>query len=175
MSRYFVSTRYLFRQLQRSIYTNTHLNRHILSTRIRSNITVHPTPYTCHYYSTGSTFNVVDFDDIQTMIKNKSKDCHLIDVRERMELMQGYIPTAKNVPLSQFARAWSLSSEDFEEEFGFSKPDQTSTLVVYCQAGIRSAKAADYLSQLGYQKIRNYQGSWADYSDKIKTSSGQGN
>ncbi|SAM05399.1 hypothetical protein [Absidia glauca] len=120
-------------------------------------------------YSTEPSSSVVNFKDIQAIIKNKNKNCHLIDVREKTELMQGFIPTAENVPLSQFGKAWSLSADDFEAEFGFPKPDQNDTMVVYCQAGIRSAKAAGFLSQLGYEKIQNYQGSWADYAAKTKS------
>ncbi|KAI8060265.1 Rhodanese-like domain-containing protein, partial [Gongronella butleri] len=90
----------------------------------------------------------------------------LIDVREKNELLQGHIPTARNVPLSQFAQAFVAEDDDFEQAFGFPKPDHDSTVVVYCQAGIRSAKAAAFLDQLGYHDVQNYQGSWADYSDK---------
>ncbi|ORZ23528.1 Rhodanese-like domain-containing protein [Absidia repens] len=121
-------------------------------------------------YSTEPSSTVVDFDDIQSIIKNQSKEYRLIDVREKGELMQGYIPTANNVPLSKFQQAWGLTEDDFEAEFGFPKPQANDKVIVYCQAGIRSAKAADYLSQIGYQKIQNYKGSYADYADKTKSS-----
>ncbi|KAI8342119.1 Rhodanese-like domain-containing protein [Chlamydoabsidia padenii] len=131
--------------------------------------TVATAPLVRRCYSTEPSSSLVNFEDIQTIIKNKNKNCHLIDVREKTELMQGYIPTAKNVPLSQFGQAWTMSPDDFEAQFGFPKPDQNDSLVVYCQAGIRSAKAAGYLSQIGFKKIQNYQGSWADYASKIKS------
>ncbi|ORX48300.1 Rhodanese-like protein [Hesseltinella vesiculosa] len=117
--------------------------------------------FTARLYSTK-----VDFDHVQSLVQNKNKSHILIDVREKNELLKGAIPTARNIPLSQFALAWQAEDDDFEHQFGFTKPDRDTTLVVYCQAGVRSAKAADYLESLGYQNVENYQGSWADYAAK---------
>ncbi|KAI9013957.1 Rhodanese-like domain-containing protein [Phycomyces nitens] len=122
-------------------------------------------------YSLGSQGNqngFVVFEDIQKLIKENDKSCHLIDVREPAEVIQGSIPTAKNVPLSQFVDAWQSSDDLFEKQFGFKKPSEKETLVVYCMAGIRSARAADYLRQNGYEDVRNYAGSWADYAEKSR-------
>ncbi|KAG0167388.1 hypothetical protein DFQ28_006354 [Apophysomyces sp. BC1034] len=118
-------------------------------------------------YTTNDS-KIVDFDEIQSLVKNNAKNTHLIDVREPAELAQGSIPTAKNIPLSKFQNAWTASSEDFRNDFGFDKPEYRETIVVYCQAGVRSARAAEYLRQLGYSGVLNYYGSWADYAERTK-------
>ncbi|KAF7731471.1 hypothetical protein EC973_000279 [Apophysomyces ossiformis] len=118
-------------------------------------------------YSSDAAMSV-DYDEIRSIISSNRKDTHLIDVREPAELSQGSIPTAKNIPLSNFANAWATSSEEFLDIFGFQKPGLQENIVLYCQAGIRSAKAAEYLRQLGYSRVRNYDGSWVDYSEKSK-------
>ncbi|ORY95522.1 Rhodanese-like domain-containing protein [Syncephalastrum racemosum] len=108
----------------------------------------------------------VDFEKIHEIIRQNDKKYRLIDVREPNELMQGQIPMSKNLPLSAFTVAWDASPDDFLNTFNFDKPDKTDEIIVYCQAGIRSAKAADYLRQLGYSSVHNYPGSWADYFEK---------
>lgn len=45
-----------------------------------------------------------------------------------------------------------MSEEDFEDEFGFDKPSEGDEVVLYCQAGIRSNKAADFLRDIGYTR-----------------------
>ncbi|KAI8966920.1 Rhodanese-like domain-containing protein [Mycotypha africana] len=111
-------------------------------------------------------YKIIDYQDIQKWIRRKadSKNArHLIDVREENEVKEGYIPTAVNVPLSQFLTAWTLPSEEFKEKFGFDKPEKKHTLALYCLAGVRSTKAAEYLAGLGYEDLENYVGSWADF------------
>ncbi|PHZ11400.1 Rhodanese-like protein [Rhizopus microsporus ATCC 52813] len=104
------------------------------------------------------------------MIHNQHniKDYILLDVREPKEVEAGYIPTAKNVPLTQFTYAWSLSDKDFEDQYGFKKPNKDKRLITYCLKGIRSTSAVEYLSKLGYTNLDNYIGSYADYVEKTK-------
>ncbi|KAI8370233.1 Rhodanese-like domain-containing protein [Blakeslea trispora] len=119
-------------------------------------------------YNTQSTmpFKVIDFNDIQQLIQSQNK-C-LIDVRETKEVAGGLIPTANNIPLSQFVGAWDLSEDDFKQQFGFEKPQKDDNITLYCLGGVRSTKAALYLSELGYEHLQNYVGSWADYVEKTK-------
>ncbi|KAJ8662357.1 hypothetical protein O0I10_002051 [Lichtheimia ornata] len=120
-------------------------------------------------FTSATENNTVDYEYIQTIIKDNKQNTHLIDVREPNELLQGSIPSAKNVPLSKFLVAWSMSEEDFEDEFGFEKPSDGDEVVLYCQAGIRSNKAADFLREIGYKRVFNYPGSWADYAERTKS------
>ncbi|KAI8076376.1 Rhodanese-like domain-containing protein, partial [Gilbertella persicaria] len=112
-------------------------------------------------------FKIIDFDDIQSIVKKEGKGYQLIDVREQKEVADGVIPTAKNVPLSQFSSAWSLSDKEFQDKFGFEKPQKDASIILYCLGGVRSTKAAFYLYDLGYDNLQNYVGSWADYIEKV--------
>ncbi|KAI8365045.1 Rhodanese-like domain-containing protein [Choanephora cucurbitarum] len=111
-------------------------------------------------------FKVIGFEDIQQLTQESTQ--HLIDVREPKEVAGGLIPNAKNIPLSQFTTAWNLSEEEFKQQFGFDKPQKDASITLYCLAGVRSTKAALYLSELGYDNLQNYVGSWADYLEKTK-------
>ena len=85
----------------------------------------------------------------------------------------GHIPSAKNVP---WARAVNpdtgefRSSEElrklYEEEQGL-KPDDD--VITYCRIGERSSHtwfALHYL--LGYDKVRNYDGSWTEWGNMVR-------
>ncbi|KAI8145241.1 Rhodanese-like domain-containing protein [Fennellomyces sp. T-0311] len=116
-------------------------------------------------YSTENTESV-DFDEVQRIITTKDTSYTLVDVREPSEVMQGSIPSAKNIPLSKILAAWTMEPEEFEEEYGFERPSEHDKIVVFCQAGIRSKSAADFLREIGYKRVLNYPGSYADYASK---------
>ena len=74
----------------------------------------------------------------------------LIDVREPEEYASGHIPGAVNVPLSSFD--------------GAGLP-RDRALFLYCQRGIRSARAAARLKKRGYTKAKSI-GGIAKYKGK---------
>jgi 3-mercaptopyruvate sulfurtransferase SseA len=41
-------------------------------------------------------------------------------------------------------------------------------IIVHCQAGVRSAYVTDTLLGLGFKKVKNYTGSWGEWSDAVK-------
>ncbi|KAI9222191.1 Rhodanese-like domain-containing protein [Blastocladiella britannica] len=96
------------------------------------------------------------------------KDILVIDVRSPGETSStGVIPTAVTLPLSEFGAQLAEPSMQFQLLNGFPKPSRESTnIVVYCQAGVRAQKAADIARSLGYKRVRNYQGSWGEWSSK---------
>lgn len=67
----------------------------------------------------------------------KRKQLPIIDVREIDEFEAGHVPNAKNYPLSTLA-----------DNFSELDPEQEYYLI--CQAGGRSARAAEFLSEQGY-------------------------
>ncbi|KAI8971248.1 Rhodanese-like domain-containing protein [Pilobolus umbonatus] len=134
-----------------------------------TSIATRPSLLKCHYNTQSKdTFEVVDFNDIQSIIKQNGEGYHLIDVREAQEVAGGVIPTARHVPLSQFDKAWLLSDNEFKNQYGFDKPQKGESIILYCLGGVRSTKAANYLSTLGYDNLKNYIGSWADYVQQLK-------
>ena len=68
-----------------------------------------------------------------------------IDVREPPELAQARWPLFENIPLSSFDK-------------NFQKLDKARPVVVLCQAGMRSLKAAQFLEGQGYAEVWNVDG-----------------
>jgi thiosulfate/3-mercaptopyruvate sulfurtransferase len=53
------------------------------------------------------------------------------------------------------------------QQYGIT-PDKE--IIVHCQAGVRSAYASDTLLGLGFTKVKNYTGSWGEWSAAKDTS-----
>jgi molybdopterin/thiamine biosynthesis adenylyltransferase/rhodanese-related sulfurtransferase len=68
-------------------------------------------------------------------------DLVVVDVREKVEWNDGYIPGAIHVPRGYL----ELQIEE-------AVPDKDKTVVLYCAGGVRSALAADTLSHMGYRE-----------------------
>ncbi|KAG5650443.1 hypothetical protein H0H81_012267 [Sphagnurus paluster] len=81
-----------------------------------------------------------------------SQDSYLIDVREPDEVIQGMIPSAVNLPLSELANSLHLSRAAFLEKHGFDKPTKDQQLTFYCRSGKRSTTASDVAKRNGYTK-----------------------
>ncbi|HUC93733.1 MAG TPA: rhodanese-like domain-containing protein [Paenibacillus sp.] len=69
----------------------------------------------------------------------------LVDVREPSEFQSGFIPGARNIPLSQLGRRLGEIPEE-------------SSIYLYCRSGMRSKSAARMLKRNGYTKLAHLQG-----------------
>jgi rhodanese-related sulfurtransferase len=87
----------------------------------------------------------------------------IADVREPPEFAAGAIPTALNLPISSQPDGLFLPPDEFEDRFGFPKPDVGKEVVFYCKAGVRSAAAAQLARQGGFERVGEYNGSWLDW------------
>lgn len=91
----------------------------------------------------------------------------VMDVRgeDEIEYTGKLADCVHTAPLPDLAmkNAFKLSEEDFEEEFGFSKPQMDETLVFTCKAGIRSMHAAQLARMAGYSNLVNYVGGSMDW------------
>lgn len=56
------------------------------------------------------------------------------------------------------------SAKRFQEMFGTKKPNLDSKIIFYCQIGKRSDRAGQMAINLGFKNVKNYLGSWAEYS-----------
>jgi rhodanese-related sulfurtransferase len=83
---------------------------------------------------------------------SKPSNAILIDVREKDEVAQGAIPTAKNISVQVLDQALVLEEQQFKRYFGFTKPKKEDQIVFYCRSGKRSAAAASIAERLGYKK-----------------------
>lgn len=70
------------------------------------------------------------------------EDLTVVDIREREEFVQGYIPDAIFIPRGHL----ELQIEQHQ-------PDREKPVVVYCAGGVRSALAARNLKEMGYEKV----------------------
>ncbi|MEQ8454613.1 MAG: molybdopterin-synthase adenylyltransferase MoeB [Sandaracinaceae bacterium] len=85
----------------------------------------------------------VSLEDLKARLEQK-EDLVLVDVREKDEVRQGFIPGAVHVP------------RGFLEMQAESKiPDKDAKVVVYCAGGVRSAFAAKSLQDLGYAHVES--------------------
>jgi rhodanese-related sulfurtransferase len=100
---------------------------------------------------------------VKEIVQRKDGSVTIIDVREPSEYSGGHIPTALNMPITSSPDALFLTPEDFEDRFGFAKPELGSDVVFYCKAGIRSKAAAGLARQAGFEKVNEYRGSWMDW------------
>jgi phage shock protein E len=65
----------------------------------------------------------------------------LIDVRTQEEYQSGHIPGSVSLPLDHAQAIIQLV------------PDKKTKIYVYCQSGVRSAKAACFFQCLGYENV----------------------
>ena len=91
----------------------------------------------------------------------------LLDCRTLEEYSEGHIPGAHNRPWDRTLRrrayqAFREASELKPElaELGATKDKE---IVTYCVTGARSAHTYLTLRLLGYSRVRNYEGSWAEW------------
>ncbi|KAF2732142.1 Rhodanese-like protein [Polyplosphaeria fusca] len=109
-----------------------------------------------------------EFADVAKLIQSPESTTSplLVDVREPNEFAAGAIPTAINIPITSQPDALLLPADEFEDRFGFAKPDTEREVVFYCKAGVRSRAAAGVARAGGYEKVGEYRGSWMDWVGK---------
>ena len=91
----------------------------------------------------------------------QSNTVQLVDVRRPEEYKEGHI---KGASLAN----WQ-DPEKFKE--GTSKLDKNKPVYVYCKAGVRGEKAADWLTQNGFKEVVNLEGgiqSWIDAGKPVE-------
>jgi molybdopterin/thiamine biosynthesis adenylyltransferase/rhodanese-related sulfurtransferase len=90
--------------------------------------------------------------DLQRRIE-AGEPVSIIDVRDPDEYRDGHIEPATNI-----------SRGFLEFRIGSAVPDPASTVVLYCQSGMRSVLAAKALKDLGYSNVINLQGGYQKWA-----------
>jgi len=80
------------------------------------------------------------------------QDIVLVDVREKHEWNEGYIPGAVHVPRGFL----ELQIEE-------AVPDKSKTVVLYCAGGVRSLIAGSTLQQMGYKDVVSMSGGFGQW------------
>jgi len=124
-------------------------------------------------------------DDVRAHLKSKGKlvdvrspdeftgkKLHMPDYPQEGAMRGGHIPGAKSVPWARAANPDGSfrSAEElraiYEGEAGLSKGDD---VVAYCRIGERSSHTWFVLTYLlGYDKVRNYDGSWTEWGNAVR-------
>jgi thiosulfate/3-mercaptopyruvate sulfurtransferase len=131
----------------------------------------------------------VFLDDVREALPHvKAGKLHLVDVRGPKEFSGeitappeyptehaqrgGHIPGAKNIPWAQAVREDGTfkSREELEQLYGSKGVTANAPVYTYCRIGERSSHTWFVLKYLlGYPDVRNYDGSWTEWGNLIRT------
>lgn len=111
--------------------------------------------------------------DVRSPDEYKGLKLHMPDYPQEGAMRGGHIPGAKNVP---WARAVNPETGEFlpadqlreiyEGEIGLQPTDD---VIAYCRIGERSSHTWFVLTYLlGYDKVRNYDGSWTEWGNLVR-------
>jgi len=110
--------------------------------------------------------------DVRSPQEYTGEKLHMPDYPQEGALRGGHIPTAKSVPWARAANPdGTFKSADelraiYEKEQGLAKGD---SVVAYCRIGERSSHTWFVLTYLlGYDKVRNYDGSWTEWGNAVR-------
>lgn len=109
--------------------------------------------------------------DVRSPAEYKGELLHMADYPQEGSLRGGHIAGARNVPWARaanddgtFKNAAELRAI-YEEEQGLAADDD---VIAYCRIGERSSHSWFVLTYLlGYQKVRNYDGSWTEWGNAV--------
>src|SRR5690606_23783782 len=93
------------------------------------------------------TIREISIEETKARVADGANGPVLIDVRERDEYEQGFIPRAQWIPRGFL----ELKIED-------AVPERDQEVILYCAGGVRSALAAKALQDMGYRKVSSMAG-----------------
>ena len=110
--------------------------------------------------------------DVRSPDEFTGRKTHMPEYPQEGVLRGGHIPGAKNVPWARAANPdGSFKAADelraiYEGEAGLGKGDD---VIAYCRIGERSSHTWFVLTYLlGYDKVRNYDGSWTEWGNSVR-------
>jgi thiosulfate/3-mercaptopyruvate sulfurtransferase len=117
---------------------------------------------------------VATYKDVLRVID--APDGLVLDTRSRLEFTGedvraergGAIPGAVHVEWlnNLTAEGGMKPAEELRRQFEAAGVTPDKEIIAYCQTGYRSAHAYTALRLLGYERVRNYLGSWREWGDK---------
>ncbi|XP_022907735.2 rhodanese domain-containing protein CG4456-like [Onthophagus taurus] len=110
--------------------------------------------------SFGYKSETISLEEVKSLKNNGT--VLFIDVREPEEIKStGLIPGSINIPLKTLKYVLEeMSNEDFNINYGKTRPNFETELVFTCRTGNRSKQALDLAKNLGFKNVRHYEGGW---------------
>lgn len=123
--------------------------------------------------------------DVVPVAQSRAAETRLLDIRspdeysgrifappgfQELAIRAGHIPGAVNVPWGQAVRPDGTfkSVEELRALYAAAGIDGTKPVIVYCRIGERSSHSWFALKRLlGYQNVRQYDGSWTEYGNSV--------
>ena len=96
---------------------------------------------------------VVSPEEMRSLLE--LEDVQLVDVRTPEEYNEGYIAKAQNI---------NFESPTFDDDI--TKLDKNKPVLLYCQAGGRSAKCAEKMVKAGFVKVYDLEGGISKWKHK---------
>jgi len=116
--------------------------------------------------------------DVRSVPEYTGERTHMPDYPQEGTLRGGHIPSAASVPWGKAAaedgrfRSRAELETIYQDEAGL-KPDDA--VIAYCRIGERSSHTWFALTHLlGYQNVRNYDGSWTEWGNAVRVPIVQG-
>lgn len=123
------------------------------STPRPSSFSFHSTPFRQSQESSWGSKGNISYKEVKSISDAPTGEVTIIDVREPDEVSAGMIPSAVNVPLTQFEKAFNPNKgADFQEKFAFPRPSFNDKIIFYCRSGKRSEQALQVAKKNGWKK-----------------------
>jgi thiosulfate/3-mercaptopyruvate sulfurtransferase len=111
--------------------------------------------------------------DVRSPQEYSGERTHMPEYPQEGTLRGGHIPTARSIPWAKAANPdGSFKSAEelrelYEQQNGLAPNDE---VVAYCRIGERSSHTWFVLTYLlGYDRVRNYDGSWTEWGNAVRT------
>ena len=116
--------------------------------------------------------------DVRSLPEYTGERTHMADYPQEGTLRGGHIPGARSIPWARAANADGSFKDAqelraiYEVEQGLSPSDD---VIAYCRIGERSSHTWFVLHYLlGYDRVRNYDGSWTEWGNAVRAPITQG-
>jgi rhodanese-related sulfurtransferase len=120
----------------------------------------------CNIYRIGEVMKELSAQEAYEIIESNPDSIYL-DVRSVQEFEAGHPEKSINIPIMHFAPGVGMTpNEEFPAVVEANLP-KNAKLVVGCKTGMRSARACDLLSQMGYTDVSNVRGGFMGMTDNF--------
>ncbi|CAI2384611.1 unnamed protein product [Moneuplotes crassus] len=118
---------------------------------------------------------LIDYHEVLQKIGRN--EVQIVDVRTEDQYCskehngRGHIPGAVNIPYSQFydKNGFMKNREEINELITLVGLDKSKETIAYCHGGVTACIGYSAFDEVGFDKLRMYDGSWAEYSSKEET------